>query len=101
MSMAIIILCVFDTMFPLVMALLLSALLIDERIWGFAVYNGLLSGCLIVIIDLELGISVMPEWQATVAYTASVRARLYYRLDRGPDPVGDTAKTKLSDTGRG
>ncbi len=71
MSMAIIFLCVFDTMFPLVMALLLSALLIDERIWDFAVYNGLLSGCLIVIIDLELGISVMPEWQATVAYTAA------------------------------
>ena len=69
MSMAIIFLCVFDTMFPLIVAILLSALLIDEHMWDFALYNALLSSCLIVIIDLELGITVMPTWEATVAYT--------------------------------
>jgi hypothetical protein len=70
MSMAIIFLCVFDTMFPLIVAILLSTLLIDERRLDFAVYNALMSSCLIVIIDLELGITVMPDWEATVAYTA-------------------------------
>jgi hypothetical protein len=71
MSLAIIFLCVFDTMFPLIVAMVLSAISIDEHMWDFAAYNALLSGCLIVIIDLELGITVMPEWEATVAYTAT------------------------------
>ena len=69
MSMAIIILCVFDTMLPLIVAIILSALLLDERMWDFAAYNALLSGCLIVIVDLELGITVMQDWETTVAYT--------------------------------
>ncbi len=69
MSMAIIFLSVFDTMFPLIVAIVLSALLIDEHMWDLAVYNALLSGCLIVIIDLELGATVMSGWEATVSYT--------------------------------
>ena len=71
MSMAIIFLCVFDTMFPLIVAIILSILLNDEPMWDFAFYTALLSGCLIVIVDLELGITVMSSWEATVAYTAT------------------------------
>lgn len=69
MSLAIIFLSVFDTMFPLIVAMILSAILIDEHMWDLALYNALLSGCLIVIIDLELGVTVMSNWEATVSYT--------------------------------
>ena len=70
MSMAIIILCVFDTVFPLIMAMVLSALIKDGSIRSFAAYNALLSGCLVVFIDLGWGITVMPGWETTVVYTA-------------------------------
>ena len=70
MSMAIIILCVFDTIFPLIMAMILTVLIKDGRIWSFASYNALLSGCLVVFIDLGWGITVTPGWEATVSYTA-------------------------------